>query len=93
LRSTKVTFWQWARFTQAAKFRAASATLMVVFFALHAFVFFHIVEGRIRFQRGYWDKVTWFVPLELSDRIELRTGLRGEKQEGMMGVSASASAQ
>ncbi|PYK97590.1 MAG: hypothetical protein DME19_15775, partial [Verrucomicrobia bacterium] len=40
-----------------------------------------------------WDKVTWFVPLELSDRIESRIGVCGEKQEGMMGVSASASAQ
>lgn len=22
--------------------------------------FFHIVDGKIRFQRGYWDKLTWF---------------------------------
>lgn len=22
--------------------------------------FFHIVDGKIKFQRGYWDKVTWF---------------------------------
>ena len=29
-------------------------------FTLPGSEFFHIVEGRIRFQRGYWDKVTWF---------------------------------
>ncbi|MBD2434918.1 MULTISPECIES: nuclear transport factor 2 family protein [Fischerella] len=22
--------------------------------------FFHVVDGKIRFQRGYWDKLTWF---------------------------------
>ncbi|HEY9649633.1 MAG TPA: ester cyclase [Coleofasciculaceae cyanobacterium] len=22
--------------------------------------FFHIIEEKIRFQRGYWDKATWF---------------------------------
>ncbi|MBM0742917.1 ester cyclase [Phormidium sp. CLA17] len=22
--------------------------------------FFHITDGKIRFQRGYWDKLTWF---------------------------------
>lgn len=22
--------------------------------------FFHITNGKIRFQRGYWDKLTWF---------------------------------
>ncbi|MBA4018447.1 MAG: polyketide cyclase [Pirellula sp.] len=22
--------------------------------------FFHVVGGRIKFQRGYWDKVSWF---------------------------------
>ncbi len=64
----------------------------VVFFTLHGSEFFNIVEGWIRSQRGYWGKVTWFVPLELSDRIESRIGVCGEKQEGI-GVSASASAQ
>lgn len=22
--------------------------------------FFHVLDGKIRFQRGYWDKATWF---------------------------------
>lgn len=22
--------------------------------------FFHVIDGKIRFQRGYWDKLTWF---------------------------------
>jgi steroid delta-isomerase-like uncharacterized protein len=22
--------------------------------------FFHVTDGRIRFQRGYWDRATWF---------------------------------
>ncbi|MBI4850643.1 MAG: nuclear transport factor 2 family protein [Acidobacteria bacterium] len=22
--------------------------------------FFHIIDGKIKFQRGYWDKYTWF---------------------------------
>ena len=32
--------------------------------------FFHIVDGKIRYQRGYWDKVSWYtqigVPLSAS---------------------------
>jgi steroid delta-isomerase-like uncharacterized protein len=27
--------------------------------------FFHIVAGKIRFQRGYWDKATWFGQLAI----------------------------
>ena len=22
--------------------------------------FFHVIDGKIRFQRGYWDKLTWY---------------------------------
>lgn len=22
--------------------------------------FFHVIDGKIRFQRGYWDKLSWF---------------------------------
>lgn len=29
-------------------------------FTLRGCGFFHIVDGQIRFQRGYWDKATWF---------------------------------
>jgi steroid delta-isomerase-like uncharacterized protein len=27
--------------------------------------FFHVVGGKIRFQRGYWDKMSWFRQLAL----------------------------
>lgn len=27
--------------------------------------FFHIVDGKIKFQRGYWDKASWFGQLGL----------------------------
>ena len=27
--------------------------------------FFHIVDGKIKFQRGYWDKLSWFSQLGL----------------------------
>jgi predicted ester cyclase len=27
--------------------------------------FFHVTDGRIRFQRGYFDKATWFGQLDL----------------------------
>lgn len=37
-------------------------------FTLGGCGFFHVVDGKIRFQRGYWDKATWFrqlgIPLE-----------------------------
>ena len=29
-------------------------------FTLQGCGFFQVVEGKIRFQRGYWDKATWF---------------------------------
>jgi len=29
-------------------------------FTLRGCGFFHITEGKILFQRGYWDKATWF---------------------------------
>jgi hypothetical protein len=29
-------------------------------FALSGCGFFHVVNGKIKFQRGYWDKHTWF---------------------------------
>ncbi|MBD2576114.1 ester cyclase [Oscillatoria sp. FACHB-1406] len=34
-------------------------------FTLQGCGFFHIVEGKIKFQRGYIDKHTWFAQLEL----------------------------
>ena len=34
-------------------------------FMLRGCGFFHIVDGKIRFQRGYWDKATWFKQLGL----------------------------
>jgi steroid delta-isomerase-like uncharacterized protein len=32
-------------------------------FTLQGCGFFHVVDGRIRFQRGYWDRATWFSQL------------------------------
>lgn len=32
-------------------------------FHLQGCGFFHVVGGKIRFQRGYWDKVSWFSQL------------------------------
>jgi steroid delta-isomerase-like uncharacterized protein len=32
-------------------------------FALRGCGFFLVVEGKIRFQRGYWDKASWFSQL------------------------------
>lgn len=29
-------------------------------FTLRECGFFHVTEGKIRFQRGYFDKATWF---------------------------------
>lgn len=29
-------------------------------FMLRGCGFFHVTDGKIRFQRGYWDKATWF---------------------------------
>ena len=29
-------------------------------FQLRGCGFFHIIDGKIKFQRGYWDKHTWF---------------------------------
>lgn len=29
-------------------------------FVLRGCGFFHVTDGKIRFQRGYWDKATWF---------------------------------
>jgi SnoaL-like polyketide cyclase len=34
-------------------------------FTLRGSGFFHGVQGKIRFQRGYWDKATWFGQLGL----------------------------
>ena len=37
-------------------------------FTLQGCGFFHVIGGRIKFQRGYWDRATWFgqlgIPLE-----------------------------
>jgi steroid delta-isomerase-like uncharacterized protein len=32
-------------------------------FKLRGCGFFHVVGGRIRFQRGYWDRAGWFLQL------------------------------
>jgi steroid delta-isomerase-like uncharacterized protein len=34
-------------------------------FTLRGCGFFHVVDGRIEFQRGYWDRATWFGQLGL----------------------------
>jgi len=34
-------------------------------FTLRGSGFFHVVQGKIKFQRGYWDKATWFGQLGL----------------------------
>src|SRR5262245_23542558 len=34
-------------------------------FTLRGCGFFRIVDGKIKFQRGYWDKATWFTQLGL----------------------------
>lgn len=34
-------------------------------FTLRGSGFFHIVDGKIRFQRGYWDRASWFGQLGL----------------------------
>ena len=34
-------------------------------FTLQGCGFFHVTGGRIKFQRGYWDKATWFAQLGL----------------------------
>jgi steroid delta-isomerase-like uncharacterized protein len=28
--------------------------------------FFHVINGKIRFQRGYWDKLTWVKEMKLN---------------------------
>lgn len=32
-------------------------------FELRGCGFFRIIDGKIKFQRGYWDRVTWFTQL------------------------------
>ena len=32
-------------------------------FELQGCGFFHIVDGKIKFQRGYWDRASWFLQL------------------------------
>lgn len=32
-------------------------------FTLRGCGFFHVVDGQIRFQRGYWDRAGWFLQL------------------------------
>jgi|SRR5215813_158408 len=38
-------------------------------FTLQGCGFFHVMSGKIKFQRGYWDKATWFgqlgIPLDV----------------------------
>lgn len=34
-------------------------------FEIHGCGFFHVTDGLIKFQRGYWDKVSWFSQLGL----------------------------
>ncbi|VTT98835.1 SnoaL-like polyketide cyclase OS=Synechococcus sp. (strain ATCC 27167 / PCC 6312) GN=Syn6312_0859 PE=4 SV=1: SnoaL [Gemmataceae bacterium] len=35
-------------------------------FTLRGCGFFHIVDGQIRFQRGYWDRAGWFLQLGIT---------------------------
>ena len=32
-------------------------------FTIQGCGFFRVVEGRIKFQRGYWDRASWFIQL------------------------------
>jgi steroid delta-isomerase-like uncharacterized protein len=34
-------------------------------FVIQGCGFFHVVEGKIKFQRGYWDKLSWFRLLDI----------------------------
>lgn len=34
-------------------------------FEIHGCGFFQVIAGRIKFQRGYWDKVSWYGQLGL----------------------------
>lgn len=36
-------------------------------FDLQGCGFFHIIDGKIKFQRGYWDRGTWFSQLGIPD--------------------------
>ena len=36
-------------------------------FDLEGCGFFHIVDGKIKFQRGYWDRATWFAQLGIPE--------------------------
>jgi steroid delta-isomerase-like uncharacterized protein len=34
-------------------------------FTLQGCGFFHVVDGKIKYQRGYWDRATWFKQLRI----------------------------
>jgi steroid delta-isomerase-like uncharacterized protein len=34
-------------------------------FTLRGCGFFHVVDGQIKYQRGYWDRPTWFKQLDI----------------------------
>jgi steroid delta-isomerase-like uncharacterized protein len=34
-------------------------------FTLRGCGFFHVVDGQIKYQRGYWDRATWFKQLDI----------------------------
>ncbi len=34
-------------------------------FTLRGCGFFHLVDGKIKYQRGYWDRATWFKQLDI----------------------------
>jgi steroid delta-isomerase-like uncharacterized protein len=34
-------------------------------FTLRGCGFFHVVDGKIKYQRGYWDRATWFKQLDI----------------------------
>jgi hypothetical protein len=40
-------------------------------FTLHGCEFFHVTDGKIRFQRGYWDRATWFKQLGCRSRTDM----------------------
>ena len=34
-------------------------------FTLQGCGFFHVIDGKIKYQRGYWDRTTWFKQLRI----------------------------
>jgi hypothetical protein len=56
-------------------------------FTLKGCGFFHVVDGLIRSQRGYWDKTTWFSQLDIPLRI---TSPRGRGRQICTAMNAQS---